>query len=191
MLLEVLVEGLISDYVENMGSMENQLLHGRDSAIKEFVNCLKACELEEMGWIGEYYTWINKNVSSGIDRSFSNPLCYDILDYCQIITLCGFSFSTCPMPKATFMHCDIWTYDLSFTNIITLLNLTSGNKLKQLREFLFKLNVSLCAPFTYKEIRVAIFSIPNHKSIALDGYSIGFFMESGQIIGPLICDAIK
>lgn len=36
-----------------------------------------------------------------------------------------------------------------------------------------------------------MFSIPNHKSPGLDGYSSGFFKEGWETIGTLVCSAVR
>ncbi|KAJ8445673.1 hypothetical protein Cgig2_007149 [Carnegiea gigantea] len=46
--------------------------------------------------------------------------------------------------------------------------------------------VDLCKPFTDKDIKDAMFSIPNHKSPDLDGFSSGYFKASWSITGPLV-----
>ena len=51
--------------------------------------------------------------------------------------------------------------------------------------------LSLCLPFTDSEIEHAIFSIPNTKSPGLDGYSCDFFKASWNLIGPMVCAAVK
>jgi len=50
--------------------------------------------------------------------------------------------------------------------------------------------LALLRPFTRKEIKDAIFSIPNHKSPSPDGYTSGFFKSAWNIIGEDICKAI-
>ncbi|XP_074297176.1 uncharacterized protein LOC141627869 [Silene latifolia] len=48
----------------------------------------------------------------------------------------------------------------------------------------------LLAPVTKKEIKDAIFSIPNHKAPGPDGFSSAFFKDSWSVIGDEVCDAI-
>jgi len=50
--------------------------------------------------------------------------------------------------------------------------------------------LALCAPFTEKDIKIALFSIPNTKSPGPDGFSSGFFKSTWHIIGGLVKDAI-
>lgn len=82
-----------------------------------------------------------KKVWSRIDRSFSNGLWYDTLDYCQVEYMTQglshhnpmlLSLPACLRPKTKFMYCDMWAYDPSFTDIITtqLFNLAFDSKLK-------------------------------------------------------------
>jgi len=42
-----------------------------------------------------------------------------------------------------------------------------------------------------QEIKDAFYSIPNFKSPGPDGYNIGFFKATWDIVGTLICSAIK
>ncbi|KAJ8419229.1 hypothetical protein Cgig2_022103 [Carnegiea gigantea] len=51
--------------------------------------------------------------------------------------------------------------------------------------------VQMCQKFTDKDIRDAIFSIPNTKSPGPDGFSSGFFKTTWSKIGPMICSAIQ
>jgi len=50
--------------------------------------------------------------------------------------------------------------------------------------------LAICAPFTEKDIKDAIFSIPNTKSPGPDGFSSGFFKTTWHITGRLVIDAI-
>ena len=47
--------------------------------------------------------------------------------------------------------------------------------------------VDLCKPFTDADIKEVMFSIPNHKSLGLDGFSSGFFKSSWNSKGPRVC----
>ncbi|KAJ8440382.1 LOW QUALITY PROTEIN: hypothetical protein Cgig2_019371 [Carnegiea gigantea] len=51
--------------------------------------------------------------------------------------------------------------------------------------------VSICRPFTNKDIKEALWSIPNHKSPGPDGYSSGFFKSTWDQTGHLVCDAVQ
>ena len=51
--------------------------------------------------------------------------------------------------------------------------------------------INLCADFTDREIKAAMFSIHKLKSPGPDGYSSGFFHSTWEKTGPLICTAIK
>ncbi|KAJ8419640.1 LOW QUALITY PROTEIN: hypothetical protein Cgig2_030847 [Carnegiea gigantea] len=51
--------------------------------------------------------------------------------------------------------------------------------------------VSLCQPFSDQNIKEAIFSIPNLKSVGPDGYSSSFFKQAWTIIGSMISAAVK
>ena len=51
--------------------------------------------------------------------------------------------------------------------------------------------LKLCSQFTVQEIKNAMFSIPNMKSLGPDGYNSGFYKSSWSIIGPLVCAAVK
>ena len=49
----------------------------------------------------------------------------------------------------------------------------------------------LCVPFTDKDIKKALFSVPNHKSPGPDGYSSGFFKATWDIMGGLVCAPVR
>ena len=51
--------------------------------------------------------------------------------------------------------------------------------------------IQLCKPFNDSEIKQAMFSIPNYKSPGLDGFNSGFYKASWEIVGLLVCSAIK
>jgi len=51
--------------------------------------------------------------------------------------------------------------------------------------------VALYKSFTNQEIKLAIFSIPNHKSPGPDSYSNGFFKHTWSQTGPMVCEAVK
>ena len=50
--------------------------------------------------------------------------------------------------------------------------------------------IGLCKQFSNKEIKGALFSIPNFKSPGPDGYNSGFFKASLGTIGPMVCSAV-
>ncbi|XP_062088542.1 uncharacterized protein LOC133795108 [Humulus lupulus] len=51
--------------------------------------------------------------------------------------------------------------------------------------------LGLLKPFSYKEIKRAIFSIPNTKSPGPDGFGSGFFKKMWSVIGGEICAAVS
>ena len=51
--------------------------------------------------------------------------------------------------------------------------------------------IDLCKPFDDKEIKSALFSIPNHKSPGPDGFNSGFYKASWEVMGPYVCSAIQ
>jgi len=51
--------------------------------------------------------------------------------------------------------------------------------------------IDLCKPFTDKDIKDAMFSIPNHKSLGPNGFSSGFFKSTWSITGPMVCCIIR
>lgn len=51
------------------------------------------------------------------------------------------------------------------------------------------LQFQLCAPFSGKDIKEAMFSISNLKSPDPDGFSSGFFKASWHLTGSMICEA--
>ena len=50
--------------------------------------------------------------------------------------------------------------------------------------------IRMCRPFTYDDIKDAIWSIPNHKSPGPDGFSSGFYKTTWAHTGPLVCLAV-
>ena len=46
--------------------------------------------------------------------------------------------------------------------------------------------LDLCQPFSDKDIKEAMFDIPNHKSPGPDGFSSGFFNSSWSTTGPIV-----
>jgi len=51
--------------------------------------------------------------------------------------------------------------------------------------------LELCQPFSDKDIKEAMFDIPNHKSPGPDGFSSGFFKSSWNTTGPIVCAIIR
>jgi len=51
--------------------------------------------------------------------------------------------------------------------------------------------IDMCKPFSEKEIKEAIFLIPNFKSPGPDGLNSGFSKATWSIISSLICAAIR
>ena len=51
--------------------------------------------------------------------------------------------------------------------------------------------VQLCKPFNDADIKEVMFSIPNQKSPGPDGYNSGFFKDNWDMVGNLVCSAIK
>ena len=51
-------------------------------------------------------------------------------------------------------------------------------------------NNSTYVDFSGRDIKEAIFSIPNLKSHGPDGYSSSFYKYYWQEIGPLVCNAL-
>ena len=51
--------------------------------------------------------------------------------------------------------------------------------------------MQLCKPFEDADIKVVLFSIPNHKSLGPVGYNSGFFKACWDDIGNLVCSVIK
>ena len=50
--------------------------------------------------------------------------------------------------------------------------------------------LAMCAPFTEKDIKTTIFSIPNTKLPGPDDFSSGFFKTTWHLTGGLVNDAI-
>ena len=51
--------------------------------------------------------------------------------------------------------------------------------------------VSMCSSFSSKDIKDAIWFIPNHKSPKPYGYSSGFFKFTWDRTGPLVCSIVQ
>ena len=51
--------------------------------------------------------------------------------------------------------------------------------------------IDLCKPFSDRDIKEAMFSIPNHKSPGPDGFSSGYFKSSWPISGPLVYAIVR
>jgi len=51
--------------------------------------------------------------------------------------------------------------------------------------------IGLCKEFSDKDIKEALFSILNFKSLGPDGYNNGFFKSSWGTIGHLVCSTIR
>lgn len=50
---------------------------------------------------------------------------------------------------------------------------------------------SLLAPVTRTEIKAALWSIANHKSPGLDGFSSGFYKSAWSVVGDFVIAAVK
>ena len=50
--------------------------------------------------------------------------------------------------------------------------------------------INLCQPFKEIEIKQALFSIPNIKSPGLDGFNSGFYKQSWEHTGNMVCQAV-
>ena len=66
-----------------------------------------------------------------------------------------------------------------------------GKCIEQGPTFTAEQQISLCKSFTDKDIKEAIFSISNVKSLGRDGYKSGFFKTAWHLIGPLVCVAVQ
>ena len=51
--------------------------------------------------------------------------------------------------------------------------------------------VHLCRPLTDLEIKEALFSIPNTKSLRPDDFTSGFFKATWHLTGGLVCKVMK
>ena len=49
----------------------------------------------------------------------------------------------------------------------------------------------MCKEFTDLEIREAIYSIPNFKSLGLDGFNSEFYKATWLKLSPLVCAPVK
>ncbi|KAJ8420425.1 hypothetical protein Cgig2_012538 [Carnegiea gigantea] len=66
-----------------------------DTKVKDFANCVGACELAEMRSIGTHFSWTNKTIWSRIDR-----------------------FHDTPKPHSSFQYCNIWSSHKDFPSIV-------------------------------------------------------------------------
>jgi len=99
----------------------------QDHEVQHLANLLDTCSLQELRWIGAYYSWSNKTIWSRIDRVFTNLLWYDTMEYTQTHYLPnGLSdhtsslvkFPTSPRPQAKFQFYDMWCKHRDFAHII-------------------------------------------------------------------------
>ena len=107
---------------ERMGGNEAD-----DREMRDFGDCKTQCGLEELNYVGAFYTWTNKSIWSRIDRALHNGLWYDVFDFTQVVyqasglsdhTRIVLDFPACPKPKKTFMFCDMWIKDARFKEIV-------------------------------------------------------------------------
>ncbi|KAJ8431896.1 hypothetical protein Cgig2_009963 [Carnegiea gigantea] len=98
-----------------------------DHAIKDFAECLEACELNEMRSTGAYYSWTNKTIWSRIDRVFVNPYWPFSADFTQATYLANglsdhspimIQFHDAPKPKTSFQYCNMWSSHKDFQHIV-------------------------------------------------------------------------
>ena len=55
----------------------------QDHEVQDLSSLIDLFDLQEMKWIGAYYSWTNKRFWSRIDRVFTNVLWYETMDYTQ------------------------------------------------------------------------------------------------------------
>ena len=98
-----------------------------DSEIKEFAECIEACELWELRTIGAHFTWTNKTIWSRFDRVFVNHYWHAVFEYVQAEYLAPHIsyhspiyvyFPHCLRPKAEFKYCDMWSEDPAFPSLV-------------------------------------------------------------------------
>lgn len=84
--------------------------------VRPFANCLTACELTKMRYMGPYYSWTNKTVWSRIDRVFTNPYWCEPFGYSQVSykanvlsdhTAMVIELPTCPKQARVFQFCEM------------------------------------------------------------------------------------
>ncbi|KAJ8429032.1 hypothetical protein Cgig2_000379 [Carnegiea gigantea] len=100
----------------------------KDHEIKDFVECLEACEMNEMRSTEAYYSWTNKTIWSRIDRVSINPYCPLSADFTQVAYLSNglsdhspitIQFHDAPKPKASFQFYNMWSSHKDFHHIMT------------------------------------------------------------------------
>jgi len=55
----------------------------QDSDVRDFAKFIENTKIQELRWIGSYYSWTNKSVWSKIDKVIINTLWYDCSDFTQ------------------------------------------------------------------------------------------------------------
>ena len=98
-----------------------------DHEVQDMNNLIDLCGLQEMKWVGNYFSWSNKKVWSRIDRVFTNILWYENMDFSQTHYLSNslsdhspllLQFSHSPRPQTRFSFCDMWLKHKDFWQII-------------------------------------------------------------------------
>ncbi|KAJ8434654.1 hypothetical protein Cgig2_034088 [Carnegiea gigantea] len=120
-----------------------------DFEVKPSADCIATCELQELRFLGPYFTWSNKTIWSKIDRVFTNALWYGLFGVSQTRylpnsrldhTTMVIESPGCPTPSRLFHFYDMWTRDAGFIPIIVscLTTCTHCPKGIQLKPFLSK-----------------------------------------------------
>ena len=77
----------------------------------DFGDCISNYGLQELSYIGAFFTWTNKTIWSRIDRALHNTLWYDTFDYTHVFyqpqglsdySPISLDFPTCPRPTKIF-----------------------------------------------------------------------------------------
>ncbi|KAJ8419711.1 LOW QUALITY PROTEIN: hypothetical protein Cgig2_028801 [Carnegiea gigantea] len=125
-----------------------------DHEVNDLTNLIEQCDLQELRWIGSYFSWSNKRVWSRIDRVFTNVLWYEIMDFTQTHYLPSslsdhtpllIQFSSSPRPLARFQFCDMWIKHKDFSHRLASIpsSHTTLPKMQHLKIYLDKLRPKL------------------------------------------------
>ncbi|KAJ8420991.1 hypothetical protein Cgig2_010630 [Carnegiea gigantea] len=121
----------------------------QDAEVRQFEDCIRACDIQEMQSRRPYFSWTNKIVWTRIYRVF-----YDLYGFSQAIYMAN-SLSDhtaliidtpgCPKLKSTFQFYDMWIRDSCFYPLVTakLQGISHLGPYQKLKKFLRLTQVAL------------------------------------------------
>ncbi|KAJ8435261.1 hypothetical protein Cgig2_026000 [Carnegiea gigantea] len=95
--------------------------------IRDFSQCLRVCDLQEVRSTGAFVTWTNKTVWSKIDRVVANSIWHMDMGYTHVQHLTEglfdhtplkINFPHCQSRKSIFRFCEMWTFDPIFKGLV-------------------------------------------------------------------------